>query len=1592
MNRGTRLHRAARRSGIAILAVAIWTASTLVVVGGLTGPAAAAEPTPAATGLTVEGVADALGIDTAAPRLGWLVSSPERGVIQSAYQVRVASTVEKLTAGTTDIWDSGRVASSESTQVPYGGPALTSATRYHWQVRIWDAAGRASAWSPPAWWETGLLRTTDWHAQWIGRERPSASWSDYAVEVRLTVTRDAAGVFFRAQGVNDAYMWQLANFNNAPVLRPHVRVGGNWRLLKEVSIANVIPAAEFGRSHTLRIETSGTTITTFVDGILVDTTVDSTRTTGTIGLRTSSTESAIIESVKLTVAGKNVVDADLTGGANPFTAGTPTPQGLSVSGSVETLLADPGGKPLLRREFSVQGKVSRARIYSTALGLYELSLNGSRVGDAQLAPGWTDYKQRIQYQTFDVTNQIVQGDNTLGAMLGDGWYSGSIAWFGDKNYGDRPELLAELRIDYADGTSQTIGSDGAWRSADGPVLRGDNIHGETYDARLDPPGWRLSTFDDAAWSAATVLDTTSDDPTRRLVAQVDPPVKVTGELSPKTVTQPKPGVWVFDLGQNMVGSVRLRVDGSAGQTVRIRHAEVLNPDGTVYTANLRSAQATDYYTLAGSGAEVFEPRFTFHGFRYVELTGFPGVPTLSTVTGRVMGTAASVTGELTTSNAMINQLQSNITWGQRGNFLSIPTDTPARDERLGWTGDINVFAKTATFNMDSLSFLTKWLADLRDAQSSNGAYPDVAPRVCCGDGTAGWADAGITVPYTLWKRYGDTKVLADHYDSMRRYIDYVQATSSGLLRPNAGPYLDWLNLDDPTPAGVIGTAYAAYSTRLFAEMAAALGHAGDAATYGARATAVAQAFADTYVAADGRIQGDSQTAYVLALSMGLVPDAKRDAAGKRLAEKVASRGFHLSTGFLGTPTLLPALSGAGNLDIAYRLLLNQDYPSWGYEIAHGATTVWERWDSIKPDGSFGDVGMNSFNHYAYGAVGDWMYSTIGGIQPDDAAPGYRHVTIAPQPGGGLTSARAAYHSRYGQIVSSWKLDAAGQMSLDVTVPGNTTATVVIPTASRWAVTEGGKPADGADGVQFVRVTGSTAVFTVGSGTYRFAVDPVRGDLGEARVTAGALATRIDELEAGDDVRLAGNGGPTQRRWPAATVLAKALVRSTEAADRGYGTASAAATATAVHVALAAAADLDRWVGTELARKRITDEVAADLRGRLDTVRTHLSRASAALVGAVASLSVPAGDLVPGDVVRVAAKLENKGSESGVAGLNVESGDVAGRGKSASLTAVHIGLSAPAGWTVTPVGPATATSVPPGGTVTALYDVRIGTGQPPGTVELGGTVSYEWRTGTATLPIGAAIAVLPAVEIVGVTVGPESVAPGGTTGVTVLLHNRSTVGARGTVTVTAPAGWPSVPAQDYDLTAGQERKVALSVTAPLTITEGAAALTVATGATEAEHAGTSVLVVLSTPPAGALDQVDLGDGPSEQAHHLSASPTSGTNVEAGLTRRYTHQGVAGAYFEFDLAVTPGQAFVLRAVETYDQPQIKDYEIYVNGVLVHSRSYQRTASGEGTVSYQVLVDRADLTTAGTVRVRFQEDAGGRNYDPSIADVWSMPVATG
>lgn len=735
--------------------------------------------------------------------------------------------------------------------------------------------------------------------------------------------------------------------------------------------------------------------------------------------------------------------------------------------------------PLLRREFSLSQPVVRARLYATALGVYAFHLNGHAVGDRHLAPGWTDYHKRADYQVYDVTDQVQVGDNTLAAMIAPGWYAGHVGMFGPHKYGTEPALRARLRLDFADGSHRWIETDGQWRSHAGPYVSADLIMGENYDARRLPPGWDRAGAPDAGWVPVRVVDP----PAIALQAQADPPVRTTDmRVAKRLARQPTPHATLYDMGQNMVGVASLRMSGRAGQTVRIRYGEVLNPDGSLYTKNLRTAKATDDYTFATDGTVTYTPRFTFHGFRYVEISGLSQPLPAEDVHAQVWGSDLPQTGQLTTSSPMLNQLLSNIRWGQRGNFLSIPTDTPARDERLGWTGDINVFAPTASVLADTDTFLAKWLRDMRDAQGADGDYPSVAPDPQHIDGASGWSDAGITVPYALWQAYGDTRVIEDGYASMRRFMDFIEAMSGPSLKRVHGGYGDWLNLDDPTPADVIGTAYVAYDARLMADMARAIGKSDDARHYADLAERARAAFDQRYIA-DGRSTSDSQTSYALALGMQLVPPTQVAPLADRLAERVHARHDHLATGFLGTPWLLDALTRGGHAKLAYTLLMNTDYPSWGYEVKSGATTMWERWNSLKPDGSFGDPSMNSFNHYAYGAVGDWMFRHIGGIAP--GKPGYEDVRIAPLPGGGLTSARMHLDGPYGEIRSSWSL-ADGHMTGSFAVPFNSRASVTLPARSIDAVMLEGHPLSSVPGVSSLGVDASGVHFDIGSGqwTYR----------------------------------------------------------------------------------------------------------------------------------------------------------------------------------------------------------------------------------------------------------------------------------------------------------------------------------------------------------------------------------------------------------------------------------------------------------------------------------------------------------------------------
>lgn len=729
---------------------------------------------------------------------------------------------------------------------------------------------------------------------------------------------------------------------------------------------------------------------------------------------------------------------------------------------------------LLRKAFAANGQVAAARLYATSLGIYELELNGRRVGDALFTPGWTSYRNRLQYQTYDVTDLLREGDNALGVALANGWYKGVLGWNGRSNYyGEQRAALVQLHLVYADGREQTLVTDRTWKVSTGPILMAELYHGETYDARLEQPGWSSPGFDDRNWSDVTALDRTKGN----VIAQENGAVRVMETIRPIRLFTTPAGETVLDLGQNMVGWMQLRVRGQAGQRITLQHAEVLDRDGNFYTGNLRAARQTVTYICKGGGeTEIYEPRFTFQGFRYVKVEGITGELSPDDFLGKVIHTEMEPTGRFTCSDPLVNQLQHNIVWGQKGNFLDVPTDCPQRDERLGWTGDAQVFVRTAAFNMNVANFFAKWLRDLRADQRPDGGVPYIVPDVHDegAHSAAAWGDAAVICPWTLYLYYGDRRVLEEQYDSMKAWVEYIRRQGDNEYLWNTGEQLgDWLALDTKddscigaTPTDLIATAYYAYSTQLLAQTAEALGRHEDALAYGELRRHIGQHFRNEFVTPGGRLAADTQTAHVLALMFGLVEGEAGSRVARTLVEQLTKNGFALTTGFVGTPYLCHVLSGHGYHDIAAKVALRREYPSWLYMVGKGATTIWEHWDGIKEDGSFWSDEMNSFNHYAYGAIGDWFYSVVAGIDADARKPGYKHAHIRPKPVAGLSYAHASLKSMYGLVESRWELDAQrNEMKVQITVPVNTTASVELPCARAELVRErSGRLGGGNDGI------------------------------------------------------------------------------------------------------------------------------------------------------------------------------------------------------------------------------------------------------------------------------------------------------------------------------------------------------------------------------------------------------------------------------------------------------------------------------------------------------------------------------------------------
>ena len=1071
--------------------------------------------------LRCDSLINPLGIDAKAPEFSWELQDARAGARQTAYRIEVASTAALLQAGKGDVWDSGKIESDKSIGVRYGGAALQPEHRYFWRVTAWDQDGHAYPASDVSWWETGLL-DSPWQAQWIGYELP---------EQRSV--REAGAAWITNPPVNPApqpgdlhhgFRFRF-DLPKAPK-RADLFITGQdspavWVNGKQVREAETVPRS--GRlpwKHYSRVDISSA-VRAGGNLLAID-----------VIMYAASREGKSADGRAPMSATLYVVDAD--GAVHVFKSGEGNwksafnPQGAwtgpqfddsSWVAPVDYTQARPGlgaqqlGHPwptgavkMLRRTFQVGAPIRSARLYATALGAYKFYLNGQAVGDQVLSPGWMDFREHVAYQAYDVTAQVKRGANALGALLAPGWYSTPLEWVGQgNNYGDTPPAVrAQLRIEKADGSVQWIVTDNSWKADVSPILSAEIYDGETYDARRVQPGWNTPAFSGAKWKPVEMVQPRPV----TIVAQYFQPIQVEKVLPAKSLTTPKPGVYVFDFGQNLAGVPQVQVQGPAGTDVKLRFAEVLNPDGTLYVENLRTAKATDHFILAGKGIERYQPAFTFHGFRYAEVTGLPAKPAIDAVKAVVFHTNAPFTAELKTGSAMINQLWSNVLWGQRSNFIGVPTDCPQRDERLGWTGDAQVFWRTASFDMDLAAFSRKFAADLRGTQVGTAMYGIYAPgTIVSNPGHAtGWSDAGVIVPWTSWIQTGDTSIIEQNWEAMTKYLDAIRADNPNFLwKKNYGiAFGDWLSPEGTTAEDLIATAYWAYDAELMRQMAHAVGKSAEEQSYANLEAKIKAAFNEAYVRPDGfvgavppppvlptgmgnkplpKVPVDTQTGYVLALHMNLLPDNLRPVAAKRLVDKIAANGWRLGTGFLGTPYLLSVLTDTGHVDLAYRLLFNTQYPSWGYLVEHGATTMWERWNG---DQMRQDPEMNSYNHYAYGAVAEWIYRYAAGVDTVATDAGFHTIYLHPSLDARLGNIDFSYASPYGKVRSAWKIDGQ-HAAWSVTIPPNARGRLPLQAEEAGRFKLDGAPLSGNSKLKS-STSGQEVTYELPAGTYSFEID------------------------------------------------------------------------------------------------------------------------------------------------------------------------------------------------------------------------------------------------------------------------------------------------------------------------------------------------------------------------------------------------------------------------------------------------------------------------------------------------------------------------
>lgn len=1077
------------------------------------------------TRLTTEYMDRPMGIDVKQPVFGWQMQSDRYGAAQTAYRIVTATSKENLENGTYT-YDSGTVNSPTSVCIKYNGPELAPCTRYYWQVLVTDERGKVHE-SPASWFETGLMGGLWGNAMWIASNKMQLSpyRFDYAIEYDVETAKPGPAKFIFGAPQEDCYVFVMLDTRDSAKVMLGNALYNKETVQHTLNVSNIIPPADATKKHHIRLEVRGGgnyDVKVSLDGRVISqgnqTSINCMRDSigrpqarlFGIGYRQPQGFDAVFSNIKLL----NYKWDNLVLNSDPKT--------YNAKGDNKAVLWMPSSDinaPIMRKSVNVAKAVKRARLYATARGAYWFYINGQRVGDGYLNPGWTDFRHRIMYNTYDVTQMLRQGNNALGIELGHGWFCDDFGWAGamwGDQYGYKPSALAMIKVEYTDGTNETFVTDNTWKVYNGGPLYVNNLyHGVIYDARREVDGWKEPGFNDAAWEKVAILP--PPPASTEIQGYVGLEIKNNITLTAKKMTRIG-NRFIYDMGQNFAGVPRLKnMKGRKGQTITIHFAEMLYPEtvpenprapltrehyernkGQMYMDNYRSAISTDYYTFRGAPeGETFEPPFTQHGYRYVSIDGLDEPLPLEDVEGIVLESVGEQISRYETSNADINQLFNNIVWGQRGNFLAVPTDCPQRDERLGWTGDANVFCRTSTYNMMTGPFFNRWFYTLRDQKSENGDvggyYPfmggtkEGAPRSGFERG-CGWSDVTITVPWEMYQQYGDLGFVERHYGAMKDYMKFLESQAKDYIYPDAFYWGDWL-APMPTNISMLSTAYFGYDARLMREMAKALGKTDDAVYYDKLYRNISRAFCNYFFDSEGyTIEGnhegtprmDTQTSYLLPLAFLELPEDLQQKAVKHLLEAIKRSNYHLQTGFLGTPLLCNVLSNFGHNDIAYRLYTQTEYPSWLFPVKQGATTMWERWNSYTIKEGFGDVGMNSFNHYAYGAIEEWIMSHNLGIQRDENRPGYKHILMQPKIDDTFSFVKGGFRSVYGDISSAWEIRPSGT-EIEFTIPANTTATFTLPVSSMDNL----KLKKGKKGVSSKSFDDGKAVYELKSGTYKF---------------------------------------------------------------------------------------------------------------------------------------------------------------------------------------------------------------------------------------------------------------------------------------------------------------------------------------------------------------------------------------------------------------------------------------------------------------------------------------------------------------------------